>query len=162
MKGNLDVIVCLKELLCGEFVVCDQYFIYFCCYEDQGLFVLYECLNYEMEEEIQYVDVLLCWILFFGGDLDMCLYVIEFGKIVEEMLQKDFDIEYVVWNNFVVGMKLCEEKGDYVSCDILLVQLKDIEEDYVWWLEQQLGLIKCIGLELYQLSKIDGSGVLVY
>ncbi len=55
-------------------------------------------------------------------------------------------------------MKLCEEKGDYVSRDILLAQLKDTEEDHAWWLEQQLGLIKRIGLELYQLSKIDGSG----
>ncbi|MEW6385768.1 MAG: bacterioferritin, partial [Pseudomonadota bacterium] len=36
--------------------------------------------------------------------------------------------------------------------------LKDTEEDHAWWLEQQLGLIKRIGLELYQLSKIDGSG----
>jgi len=45
-----------------------------------------------------------------------------------------------------------------VSRDILLAQLKDTEEDHAWWLEQQLGLIKRIGLELYQLSKIDGNG----
>ena len=53
-------------------------------------------------------------------------------------------------------MKLCEEKQDYVSRDLLLAQLKDTEEDHTWWLEQQLGLIKRIGLENYQLSKIDG------
>jgi len=74
------------------------------------------------------------------------------------MLQKDLDTEYAVRNNLAAGMKLCEEKGDYVSRDILLAQLKDTEEDHAWWLEQQLGLIKRIGLELYQLSKIDGNG----
>ncbi|MFH7618123.1 ferritin-like domain-containing protein, partial [Pseudomonas syringae group genomosp. 7] len=73
------------------------------------------------------------------------------GKTVEEMLQKDLDTEYAVRNNLAAGMKLCEEKGDYVSRDILLAQLKDTEEDHAWWLEQQLGLIKRIGLELYQL-----------
>lgn len=115
-----------------------------------------------MEEEIQYVDVLLCCILFFGGDLDMCLYVFEFGIMVEEMLQKDLDIEYSVCDNLVVGMKLCEQYQDYVSCDLLLVQFKDIEEDYVWWLEQQLGLIKWIGLVLYQISKMQVKGIVVY
>ncbi len=61
------------------------------------------------------------------------------------MLQKDLDTEYAVRNN-LAGMKLCEENGDYVSRDILLAQLKDTEEDHAWWLEQQLGLIKRIGL----------------
>ena len=74
------------------------------------------------------------------------------------MLQKDLDTEYAVRNNLAAGMKLCEEKGDYVSRDILLAQLKDTEEDHAWWLEQQLGLIKRIGLENYQLSKIGGDG----
>ncbi|WP_343229352.1 ferritin-like domain-containing protein, partial [uncultured Xanthomonas sp.] len=46
--------------------------------------------------------------------------------------------------------------GDYVSRDVLLAQLRDTEEDHAWWLEQQLGLIKRIGMALYQTSKIDG------
>ena len=46
------------------------------------------------------------------------------------MLQKDLDTEYAVRNNLAAGMKLCEEKGDYVSRDILLAQLKDTEEDH--------------------------------
>jgi bacterioferritin len=58
--------------------------------------------------------------------------------------------------NLAAAMKLCEEKQDYDSRDVLLAQLKDTEEDHAWWLEQQLGLIKRIGLENYQLSKIDG------
>ena len=74
------------------------------------------------------------------------------------MLEADLQTEYKVRADLAAGMKLCEEKGDYVSRDMLLAQLRDTEEDHAWWLEQQLGLIKRIGLELYQTSKIgDGS-----
>ena len=37
-------------------------------------------------------------------------------------------------------MALCESVGDYVSRDILLVQLRDTEEDHAYWLEKQIGL----------------------
>ena len=59
MKGNPDVIACLKELLRGELAARDQYFIHSRRYEDQGLFALYERLNHEMEEETQHADALL-------------------------------------------------------------------------------------------------------
>ena len=78
------------------------------------------------------------------------------GRTVVEMLEADLQVEYRVRADLAAAMKLCEEKQDYVSRDLLLAQLKDTEEDHTWWLEQQLGLIKRIGLENYQLSKIDG------
>ena len=56
------------------------------------------------------------------------------------------------------AIALAEQHGDYPTRDMLALQLHDTEEDHAWWLEQQLGLIKRIGLELYQLSKIDGTG----
>ena len=67
MKGNPDVIACLKELLRGELAARDQYFIHSRRYEDQGLFALYERLNHEMEEETQHADALLRRILFLGA-----------------------------------------------------------------------------------------------
>lgn len=158
MKGNPEVIACLKELLRGELAARDQYFIHSRRYEDQGLFALYERLNHEMQEETEHADALLRRILFLGGDPDMQAHAFEPGRTVEEMLRKDLETEYAVRNTLAAGMKLCEAHGDYVSRDMLLVQLKDTEEDHAWWLEQQLGLIQRIGLELYQLSKIDSSG----
>jgi len=156
MKGNTAVIDCLKALLRGELAARDQYFIHSRRYEDQGLMALYERLNHEMEEETQHADALLRRILFLGGDPDMSPVPFEPGVDVVSMLQKDLDTEYLVRNNLAAGMKLCEELGDYVSRDILLAQLKDTEQDHAWWLEQQLGLIKRIGLELYQVSKMAG------
>ena len=156
MKGNTAVIDCLKALLRGELAARDQYFIHSRRYEDQGLMALYERLNHEMEEETQHADALLRRILFLGGNPDMTPVAFEPGMDVVSMLEKDLETEYQVRNNLAAGMKLCEEQGDYVSRDILLAQLKDTEQDHAWWLEQQLSLIKRIGLELYQASKLAG------
>jgi len=156
MKGHPEVVQCLKDLLRGELAARDQYFIHSRRYEDQGLQVLYARINHEMEEETEHADALLRRILFLEGDPDMRPHAFEPGRTVEEMLQKDLKVEYEVRANLAAGMKLCEERGDYVSRDILLKQLQDTEEDHAWWLEQQLGLIKRLGMALYQTSKIDG------
>ncbi len=158
MQGNPDVIECLKELLRGELAARDQYFIHSRRYEDQGLMALYERIGHEMEEETEHADALLRRILFLGGDPDMRPHAFEPGVTVVEMLEKDLQVEYQVRASLAAGGKLWETHGDYVSRDILIAQLRDTEEDHAWWLEQQLGLIKRIGLELYQTSKIDAKG----
>ena len=158
MQGQPDVIEYLKELLRGELAARDQYFIHSRRYEDQGLHALYERIGHEMEEETQHADALLRRILFLGGDPDMRPHAFEPGKTVVEMLEKDLQVEYQVRANLAAGVKLCESHGDYVIRDMLIAQLRDTEEDHAWWLEQQLGLIKRIGLELYQTSKLNAKG----
>ena len=159
MQGHPDVIDYLNTLLTGELAARDQYFIHSRMYEDWGLSKLYERINHEMEEETEHADALLRRILFLEGEPDMRPHAFEPGRTVEDMLQKDLKVEYEVRANLAAGMKLCEEHGDYVSRDILLKQLQDTEEDHAWWLEQQLGLIKRLGMALYQTSKMGGSAV---
>ena len=156
MKGHPEIIACLKELLRGELAARDQYFLHSRQYEDQGLKALYQRMDHEMQEETGHADAILRRILFLEGEVDMRPHAFTPGKTVVEMLEADLQVEYRVRADLAAAMKLCEEKQDYVSRDLLLAQLKDTEEDHTWWLEQQLGLIKRIGLENYQLSKIDG------
>ena len=156
MKGHPEVIACLKELLRGELAARDQYFLHSRQYEDPGLKALYQRMDHEMQEETGHADAILRRILFLEGEVDMRPHAFTPGKTVVEMLEADLQVEYRVRADLAAAMKLCEEKQDYVSRDLLLAQLKDTEEDHTWWLEQQLGLIKRIGLENYQLSKIDG------
>lgn len=158
MKGQPEVVECLKQLLRGELAARDQYFLHSRRYEDQGLKALYERIGHEMEEETEHADAILRRILFLEGDPDMRPLPFEPGKTVIEMLERDLAVEYEVRANLAAAMKLCEQHRDYVSRDMLLKQLQDTEEDHAWWLEQQLGLIKRIGLELYQASKLDGKG----
>ena len=161
MKGHPEVVEYLKELLRGELAARDQYFLHSRRYEDLGLHHLYQRINHEMEEETQHADALLRRILFLEGTPDMRPHAFEPGHTVEEMLQRDLDLEYKVRADLARGVALCEQHQDYVSREVLVAQLADTEEDHAYWLEQQLRLIRLIGLENYQQSKIgeaDGTG----
>jgi len=157
MKGHPDVVDYLNFLLRGELAARDQYFIHSRRYEDQGLMALFHRIDHEMQEETEHADALLRRILFLEGDPDMRPEAFVAGKTVEEMLQRDLEVEYAVRAHLAKGVALCEKHGDYVSREILLTQLKDTEEDHAHWLEQQLGLIKRLGIELYLTSKLDGA-----
>lgn len=155
MKGHPDVIDYLKDLLRGELAARDQYFVHSRRYEDLGLHALYERIDHEMQEEAQHADALLRRILFLEGDPDMSPKSFEQGRSVEEMLKKDLALEYEVREKLAMGIALCERLGDYVSREMLRVQLSDTEEDHTYWLEQQLSIIQRIGMQNYQLSKLD-------
>lgn len=156
MKGHPEVVDYLIFLLRGELAARDQYFVHSRRYEDLGLKALYERIHHEMEEETQHADALLKRILFLEGTPDMNPDAFEPGVTVEEMLRRDLDVEYAVRANLAKGVALCERHGDFVSRGILIAQLKDTEEDHTHWLEQQLGLIRMIGLERYLQSRIGG------
>lgn len=149
MQGQLSVVECLKELLRGELSARDQYFVHSRRYAHLGLMSLYRRLDHEMQEETQHADVLLRRILFLGGEPVMQPTSFVAGLNVEQMLEKDLATEYEVRTNLQAAMALCERERDYVSRDLLLPQLRDTEEDHAHWLEQQLGLIKLMGLENY-------------
>jgi bacterioferritin len=76
------------------------------------------------------------------------------GKAVPEMLQSDLDVEYAVANALRAAIAMCEKERDYVTREILEKLLDDTEVDHAFWLEQQLGLIKTIGLENYIQSQL--------
>ena len=159
MKGHPDVVDYLKFLLRGELAARDQYFIHSRRYEDQGLMALFHRIDHEMQEETEHADALLRRILFLEGDPDMSPKPFEQGRTVEEMLGKDLALEYEVREKLAKGIALCERHGDYVSREVLRTQLSDTEEDHTYWLEKQLSIIKRIGMENYQLSKLEGKAV---
>lgn len=154
MKGHPEVVDYLKFLLRGELAARDQYFLHSRRYEDLGLNALYARINHEMEEETQHADALLRRILFLEGTPDMRPDAFEPGVTVEEMLQKDLDLEYKVREHLAKGIALCERHADYVSRQVLLTQLADTEEDHTWWLEKQLRLIRMVGLANYQQARM--------
>ena len=154
MKGHPEGVDYLNFLLRGELAARDQYFLHSRRYEDLGLHVLHARMQHEMEEETQHADAILRRILFLEGEPDMRPDAFEGGRTVEEMLRRDLDLEYRVRDNLAKGIALCERHGDYVSRQILVAQLADTEEDHTRWLEQQLRLIRMVGLENYQQSRM--------
>lgn len=154
MQGANEVVEYLKELLRGELAARDQYFLHSRMYQDWGFDKLYQRINHEMEEETQHADALLQRILFLSGTPDMTAKAMHPGSTVQEMLESDLRLEYQVRDALAKGIALCEQHGDYVSRDILTLQLNDTEEDHAYWLEQQLGLIRRIGLQNYLQSQM--------
>jgi bacterioferritin len=71
------------------------------------------------------------------------------------MLQSDLDYEYHVVGELKKAMAACEKAQDYVTRDMLAIQLEDTEMDHAYYLEKQLRLIELVGLKNYQQSQID-------
>ena len=80
---------------------------------------------------------------------------LKIGSTVPEMLQSDLDYEYHVVGELKKAMAACEKAQDYVTRDMLAVQLEDTEMDHAYYLEKQLRLIELVGLKNYQQSQID-------
>ncbi|GGA65721.1 bacterioferritin [Neiella marina] len=153
MKGNQQVIDSLNRLLAAELAAMDQYFIHSEMYADWGLTKLYERISHEFDDEKGHAKLLIERILFLEGTPCMTKRDdLRIGADVESMLQGDLDLEYDVAEALRDVIAICEQERDYQTRNILQTLLEDTEQDHAYWLEQQLGLIKRIGLANYQQS----------
>ena len=123
-------------------------------YEDWGLTKIFERIDHEMQEESQHADAIIRRVLFLEGTPNMQRDDVEIGDDVVSCLKADLKLEYHVREKLAQGIKLCEEKGDYISRDMLRQQMSDTEEDHTYWLEKQLRLIELIGLQNYIQSQM--------
>ncbi|MCL1127050.1 bacterioferritin [Shewanella surugensis] len=155
MKGNKEIIKTLNNLLAGELSAMDQYFVHGLMYEDWGLNQLHEQVSHESEDERGHARQLIQRILFLEGTPNVAKReALTIGKKPQEMLQNDLQYEYMIAGNLRQAIKLCEEKQDFQTREILEVLLEDTESDHMYWLEKQLGLIEKVGLENYLQSKM--------
>ena len=150
MKGNTKVIDALNMLLTGELTAMDQYLVHAEMYEDMGLDKLHQRIEHEFEDEKGHAKALIDRILFLEGKPDVSKRDgLNIGSDVKQMLTNDLNLEYAVVKNLRDVIQLCEEQHDYQSRKVLLPLLEETEQDHVYWLEQQLGLIDKVGLKNY-------------
>lgn len=155
MKGNQTVIDALNGLLAYELAAMDQYFIHSEMYKDWGLNKLYERIAHEFDDEKGHAQKLIERMLFLEGTPDMTTregFLV--GTDVPSMLESDLRVEYAVTAKLKEVIALCEKEQDYVSREMLETLLDDTEMDHAYWLEQQLGLIKRLGLPNYLQSQL--------
>lgn len=155
MKGDKHILGILNDLLAGELSASDQYLIHGEIYSDAGLQHLAEKILHESEHERQHARALIQRILFLEGKPNLNKRE-EFtvGKGVSEMLKADLAVEYHVVGELKKAIAACEKAKDFVTRDMLTLQLEDTEMDHAYWLEQQLRLIDLVGLENYQQSQM--------
>ena len=158
MKGDKKIIEILNDLLAGELTAVDQYLIHGEMYADMGLNELAEKSIHESDHERQHARALIQRILFLEGKPNLeKREPLKVGKTVPDMLKADLAVEYKVDGELKKAIAACEKAQDYVSRDMLQVQLEDTEVDHAYFLEKQLRLIDLVGLPNYLQSQMGSA-----
>lgn len=155
MKGDKKIIETLNALLAGELTAVDQYLIHGEIYADKGFSLLSEKSLHESEHERQHARALIQRILFLEGTPDLSRRdALKIGKTVPDMLKADLALEYKVDGELKKAIAASEKAQDYVTRDMLAIQLEDTEMDHAYFLEKQIRLIELIGLPNYLQSQM--------
>ena len=149
MKGDPDIIRKLNAVLTNELTSVNQYFLHARMYQHEGYGKLGKKTYEESIGEMRHADKVIKRVLFLDGLPNLQdLNKLQIGETVEERLAADLAAEKTGRDAQIEAIKLCEEKQDYVSRDILTEILDDTEE-HIDFLETQISVIADIGVKKY-------------
>jgi bacterioferritin len=154
MKGSKEVIDALNEVLAGELVAINQYFLHAKMCKNWGYMALADYIRKESIDEMRHAETLVDRVLFLEGLPNLQrLDKINIGQTVPEQLRSDLQVEYAAVKRLNDSIALCREKGDSTS-EEMLRKILGSEEDHVDWIETQLGLIEKLGEVAYLAEQI--------
>ncbi|MEO7329668.1 MAG: bacterioferritin [Minicystis sp.] len=149
MKGIKEIVDLLNEVLGGELVAINQYFLHAKMCKNWGYLKLAAKIRLESIDEMRHAETLADRILFLEGLPNFQrLDRLQIGQNVPEQFKLDLDLEYLAIKRLNEGIKLCRELGDNASED-LLSKILIAEEEHTDWLETQINLIAQLGLSAY-------------
>jgi bacterioferritin len=154
MKGIKEIVDLLNEVLGGELVAINQYFLHAKMCKNWGYTKLAAKIRMESIDEMRHAETLADRILFLDGLPNFQrLDRLQIGQTVPEQFKLDLDLEYLAIKRLNDGIKLCREKGDNASED-MLTKILVSEEEHTDWLETQLHLVEQLGLSAYLTEQI--------
>lgn len=154
MKGDINVIKALNDVLTGELTAINQYFLHARMCKNWGYNRIAEKTYKESIEEMKHAQDLLDRVLFLEGIPNLQrLDKLNIGETVKEQLEADLALEFLAVDRLKNAIEICEKVKDRTSGELLEDILKD-EEEHIDWLETQLSLIKDIGLENYLAQQV--------
>jgi len=149
MKGIKEIIELLNEVLAGELVAINQYFLHAKMCKNWGYLRIAEKVRAESIDEMKHADALADRILFLDGLPNFQrLDPLRIGQSVPEQFKSDLQLEYEAIKRLNDGIHLCREKGDGGTED-LLTRILVSEEEHTDWLETQIKLIEQLGATAY-------------
>jgi bacterioferritin len=157
MKGEKEVIDLLNEVLAGELVAINQYFLHAKMCKNWGYLRIAAKVRQESIDEMKHADQLADRILFLDGLPNFQrLDKLTIGQTVPEQFKADLELEYRAIKRLNDGIRLCRDKGDNATED-LLTRILVSEEEHADWLETQLRIVEHLGETPYLAEQLrDG------
>ena len=157
MKGAKEVIDLLNEVLAGELVAINQYFLHAKMCQNWGYLRIASRVRHESIDEMKHADQLADRILFLEGLPNFQrLDKLSIGQTVPEQFKSDLDLEYRAVKRLNDGIRLCRDRGDNATED-LLTRILVSEEEHADWLETQIRLIEHLGETAYLAEQLRDS-----
>ncbi|MGK4006705.1 bacterioferritin [Sorangium sp. So ce1036] len=154
MKGAKDVVDALNEVLAGELVAINQYFLHAKMCANWGFVTLAAKGRAESIDEMKHAEAITDRILFLEGLPNLQrLDKLHIGQTVPEQLKSDLELEYHAVKRLNTAIALCRDRGDRTT-EELLADILASEERHIDWLETQLGLIEKLGEAAYLAQQI--------
>jgi bacterioferritin len=157
MKGTKDVVDLLNEVLAGELVAINQYFLHAKMCKNWGYLRIADRVRHESIDEMKHADLLVDRLLFLEGLPNLQrLDKLNIGQTVAEQMKCDVALEYRAVKLLNDGIALSRRLADNATED-LLTRILVSEEEHVDWLETQLRLIDELGEKSYLAEQIHGA-----
>ncbi len=154
MKGHADIIQLLNKGLSVELTAVNQYLAQSKMSKHQGYHKLADHFFKDYQEERLHAETLIDRILFLEGKPEIRVGEhINLGENVQQMLENDLKLEVGAVNFYNDVIIACATHKDAGTREIAEFLLRSSEED-VLELENQLKLIKAIGIENYLIEQI--------
>lgn len=149
MKTQANILSALNAVLRHELTVINQYFLHARMLNNWGYDEVGERMYKQSIRAMKNADALIARIFFLEGLPNLQdLGKLMIGETVNEALECDLKAATANYDAQRKAIVLLEEQQDYVSRELLKTQMEAVEE-YIDWLEEQLGLIEEIGLPNY-------------
>ncbi len=149
MKGHVEVIKVLNEVLCGELTAINQYFLHARMCKDWGYQKLGDIIYKESIDEMKHASEVTDRILYLEGLPNLQkLGKLNIGTTVKEQFESDLELEKSAIKRLQAGIAVCVQHHDHGTRTLLETILND-EENHADYLEAQLNLVASVGVENY-------------
>ena len=155
MKGKIEVLKALQQMLEEELGALNQYFLHSEMCENWGYKLLSARVKKLSIVEMKHAEELIERVLFLEGAPNLSqLPKLNIGRDVKQAIENDLLLEHGAVTGYNEAIAACRKAGDNGTADFLKTILAQ-EEEHVDFFEEQLGLIEQIGIQNYLAQQLE-------